>query len=238
MPLSSSRRQFVVSSAAVAGSLTLSGLGAASESVTLQGTIKSDDGDPVQNARVAITEPSFRYVRTDSEGKFSTQVPSGTRVSMGFYKSDKDYFLAPRLDGVPHIQTLPTVTVGENGYDLGEYLLPKAYLLEARAVFANRPGGVEDAIPRFGSLDDGSYFASGYSYTTTNQDGYLKLNEADFTGVEMAGETRVWMYPPTYEPYEEQDNSDYAPYEEVDVTTLEVTKDTTIECDISRRKKN
>jgi hypothetical protein len=220
------------------GLLTLTRNATAQNQVTLEGTIVSHTEDPVPNARIAVSSNAFTYVRTDENGYFSAEVPYGNRVYLGFYKSSENAFLAHRLDGVPHILTLPTITVGSDGYDLGEYPLPEAHTLDARAVFANRPGGVEDAIPRFGSSRNGLIFASGYSYTTTNENGYMKLKGADFTGVEMAGETRVWMYPPTFEPYTDQRTADYAPYETVDVTTLEVTEDTTIECDISRRNGN
>jgi len=233
------RRRFLATGiATAAGMVTLTGNATAQNNVTLEGTILSHTGDPVSDARIAVSSNAFTYVRTDETGHFSAEVPPGNRVYLGFYKSGENAFLAPRLDGVPHIFTLPSITVGNDGYDLGQYSLPEAHTLDARATFANSPGGVEDAIPRFGSGTNGSIFASGYSYTTTNEDGYMKLEGADFTGVEMAGETRVWMYPPTFEPYTDQRTADYAPYETVDVTNLEVTEDTTIECDVSRRNGN
>ncbi|MFW5900617.1 MAG: carboxypeptidase-like regulatory domain-containing protein [Halodesulfurarchaeum sp.] len=233
------RRQFVSTGIATAiGVTAVTGTATATNSVTLEGTIVSHEGDPVPQARIAVATDSLDYVRTDANGSFSTQVPSKTRVPLGFYKSSEDAFLAPRLDGVPNLHTLPSISVGDDDYDLGRYTLPEAYTLDARAVFAEKPGGVEDAIPRFTSIGGSGEFGSGYSYTTTTAEGYMKLVGADFTGVELAGSVRVLMHPPTYEPYTDQKNSDYAPYEKVDATSLTVTEDTTIECDISRRKEH
>lgn len=222
--------------------LGATGTGSAATDETLEGRFRSHNDSPVPNARIAVSyydrsegEYHFDYVRTEDDGYFQTSVPAGQRVGMGFYKSSEDAFLAPRRDGVPHIFNLPRVEVPEGGRDLGDYRLPRAYTLDARAVFAERPGGVEDAIPRFGSLRGRSYYASGYSYLTTDESGYMKLNDADFTGVEVVGDARVWMFPPGYEPYEEQRTADYAPYQEESVRDVTVTEDTSIEIDLSRR---
>lgn len=205
---------------------------------TLDGRFLSHKGDPISDARVAVAYrgDDSPYVWTSEDGYFETSVPPGTRVRLGFYKSSSEKFLAPRHDGVPHIYTLEPVTVPEEGYSLGKYRLPEAYLVNARAVFAEKPGGVDGAIPRFGSVRNGTYFASGYAYTTTNKEGYMELNNAGFTGIEMAGDTRIWMYPPTYEPYTEQGTDEIAPYQEETIREFSVSEDMEVEMDISRRK--
>lgn len=239
------RRKFLSTGVATLGTLLgATGTGVATSDATLEGRVRSHEGAPIPGAKVSThyydwdeRESYFDYVRLDDDGYFRKEVPAGQRVSLSFYKSTADEHLAPRRDGVPHIYRLPPVTVPEGGHDLGEYRLPRAYTLDVRAVFAERPGGVEGAIPRFGSVRGRSYSASGYSYLTTDESGYAKFYGADFTGVEVAGDVRVWLYPPGYEPYEDQKNADFAPYAEESVRDLTVTEDTTIEIDLSRRNR-
>lgn len=242
----SSRRGFLslVGGATTGIGLAVIGTAAANQDVTFKRTFVDSAGDRIANAQINLgyfDQDEDEYVRksfsTGEDGTIRTTVPSGARLRMGFYKSSNGEFLAPRLDGVPHIHTLDPITVADEGTDSGEYRLPEAYTLEARAFLGGPPNGVEDAIPRFASVSNGSYYASGYSYTTTDENGYMKLNAADFTGVEMAGETRIWMYPPTYEPYKEQDRGNYGPYSKVTTRDVEVTEDTTIEMNIRRRRK-
>jgi len=243
----STRRSFI-SGIGAAGALAVgsTGLASASSSFTLERQFLDYRGNPIPHATInaayfyrdesgSLTLERFN-TQTDAEGWIQRQLPAGGgRLSGAFYKSSESAYLAPRLDGVPHIHILDAERVDDEGTDSGAVQLPEAHTLDARAVFAGRPGGVEDATPRFGSLRSGGYWASGYSYTTTDADGYMKLNNADFTGVEMAGRTKLWMYAPTFEAYEEQQQHDYAPYEKVDVQTIDVTEDMTVEADISRR---
>lgn len=242
--MNATRRKFLTAGTATIGSLlATTGIGSATPDATLEGRVRSHDDAPVPGAKISThyydwdeRESYFDYVRLDDDGYFRKEVPAGQRVSLSFYKSTEDEHLAARHDGVPHIYRLPPVTVPEGGRDLGDYRLPRAHTLDVRAVFAERPGGVEGAIPRFGSVRDRSYSASGYSYLTTDESGYMKLHGADFTGVEMAGNVRVWLYPPGYEPYEDQKSANFAPYAEESVRDVEVIEDTTIEIDLSRRK--
>lgn len=243
--MNTTRRKFLATTgtATVGTLLGVTGTGSAASDAMLEGRIRSHDGTPIPGAKVSThyydwseEESYFDYVQLDDDGHFQKEIPEGQRVSLSFYKSTEDEHLAPRRDGVPHIYRLPPVTVPEGGYDLGDYRLPQAYTLDIRAVFTERPGGVEGAIPRFGSVRDRSYSASGYSYLTTDESGYAKFYGADFTGVEVAGDVRVWIYPPGYEPYEDQESANFAPYAEESVRNVEVTEDTTIEIDLSRRK--
>lgn len=197
--------------------------------IEVTGVIESFDGVPVENARIwsrrVDPDSPSPYVRTDSEGEFNTTVPKGRPFRLGFYKSDEDDFHAKELDGVPHIYNLGRFDASNDDVDLGNITLPEAHKLDIRAVFAEK-GGVEDADIGFAAGDESSYFGNDPYATTTTSDGFLKLIDADFIGIEMAGDVKVVVRPPDHPMYVEDEVEIYQ----------EIAKDTTLEVDLSRRK--
>lgn len=132
---------------------------------------------------------------TDSEGYFQQQVEANTRHKLGFYKSaqyesGRRQLIGPVKNGAPHIYSLGRFSVGSDTEDLGELTLPDAHHVDVRAVDAEREP-LEGAQPGFGH---GGFGAGGD--TSTNEDGYLVIDNADFTGIEMTGTINLGMTPP------------------------------------------
>lgn len=185
------RRQFLQQGGiGVAGLTATTGIATAAD-VTIRGQVVDYTGAPVARRRIAVDEQRrdgiFRYVVTDADGVFSTDVNPKQTYSLGLYKSANRKLHAPELNGVPHIEGLGEHYVGSNDTDLGTLEVPRGY--EVDVLVLDRDGTpVEDADVDF---RDGSGFGAHARILTTNSDGYLVIEDASFTGFEAAGLTTV-----------------------------------------------
>lgn len=232
-----SRRGFLkrASLAVTTGGVLVGGSGSASASTTvpITGTLQRYDGRPVPNASLHVNYHSWGHGPsgnasgdTDADGAFEVTVPGeADSFSMGLYKSDENHFVSPRFDGVPHVFNFGTRWLDADGYEFGTVRLPEAARVDLRAVIANG-AGVEDARPEFRAVADSSWYAIGPWALTTNDEGYATLEHADRTGLELAETVEAVVEPPEDDPRFD---------DAVHKRDLQVTAETTVEVDVSRR---
>lgn len=174
----------LVSSGIVGGANAAS----AEDVVTLSGSVESHDGSPVPGWQVFISSRGdfHDYFELNDSGTFSAIVSPNTKYHLGFYKSPEGGYPAPVRSSVPHIEGLGEVTMGSRDVDIGTKTLSKAYPVDIRAL---DDGGEPAISAQIHFYSDG--YGPGYRNTFVNEDGYYTIQEADFTGVDLAGSVTV-----------------------------------------------
>lgn len=163
---------------AAGGPATVGAIG--SGEVIVRGRIVDHEGSPTSSRKVNIGPQG--YSATDSNGEFVTQVSSNSRVSPGFYKSRADQLHAPVRNQVPHLYDMGKFEVGSSETDLGTIKLPRAHLIDIRAVDSDGAPATDAKI----GCESGLFGSDPHSLVVTDS-GYLRIKGADFTGVELAG---------------------------------------------------
>ncbi|WP_312907556.1 hypothetical protein [Natronosalvus caseinilyticus] len=166
----------------------------ASDEAILKGRILKHDGSPAKEDMISVGGEG--YAHSDSEGYFEKSVEGNSRYTLGYYqafKNDRDRWQLhePRRNEAPHIYRIGSFSVGSGTEDIGEIILPKAHLVNVRAVDSDREP-LADAQPGYGHEG----YGSGKHRLTTNEDGMLVITGADFTGVELTGRVTLSMIPP------------------------------------------
>lgn len=174
----------------VAAITATSGVATAS-TVTLKGKIINYNGKPVSHRKVAVNEQreggNSGYMATDSNGEFSTTVNSNQSYRLALYKSGNGQLLAPILNDVPHIKGLGDHDVGTEDTDIGTLEIPRGYEVDVLVLDSNgEPVQGADV-----SFRDESGYGSPDHLVTTDEDGYLVIENADFTGFEAVGFTNI-----------------------------------------------
>lgn len=182
--MKSSRRRFlrgVGSGVFVQSSVGVVTAGRVDSNVTVTGKVVNHQGDPAAYRKVhAANQSGSGYIDTDSNGVFQKSVPENSTLYLGFYKWGDGQLHAPEMNHVPHMDGLGRFDIGTSYTDLGTIHLPKAYKVDLRAVDSD---GNPVTDVQFGVGADG-YGSSDQLLTTTSQ-GYLRIRNADFTGIEI-----------------------------------------------------
>lgn len=161
---------------------TVLGTARAAETTTLKGQIMAENGASVAYDRLYIRGggSGSKYVETDSEGHFSTEVRTEMTYDIAFYKSGPSTFYEALRNQVPHIYYFGEYSVGTDSRTLG-LEVPPAHLVNLRSVDpdGNPVTDVEMGF-RYDGYGDGSY------RTEISSDGFYKIQGASFTGAEFA----------------------------------------------------
>ena len=182
------RRLMQIASASLSlGAVGSVGAASSPNEITFSGQLQAYDGRIVSGRKVYFSNGSrSEYIRTDDSGEFQASVEEDSRVRLGFYKSNNRQLLAPVQNGVPHIDGLQNYTIGGSSRDVGTIQLERGHLVTLRAL--NEEGEpVPDAEFHFRA--DG--YGSGQHWNRCDLEGYLRIANADFRGVELAGVAEV-----------------------------------------------
>lgn len=171
---------------------------AAADRVVLTGTVTPENGADVGDDQIQLlSNDSSNSTRTDDDGQFEVELDANAEYRIGYYRSDSGTTVAPRKKGVPHIYELRTTYVGTEDEDLGEFVLPRANVVDIRVL-------TEDGDPLYGS--DITFRHSGWGTGDSfslNEEGYATIDGASFTGVELAEAARAEVTPPNRGSYED-----------------------------------
>lgn len=186
-----SRREFIHGVGTIGlgaiGGATLSRTVRAEES-TVSGRLLSHDGDPVTNSRVQNYGGDHFQVYTDSDGYFSGEAESGSRLHLVLYREDRRGQFYTEWTGVPHVYTFRESRAEEGGTDLGEIRLPQAHLVRLKAVDS-------DGEPIRGGIPDIHHGGAGIGSRrmSTESDGWAYLDNANSDGIELTGNLLLGM---------------------------------------------
>jgi len=175
--------------AVVGGCLATSGVAgtaaaSSSDQVTVSGRVEAFDGDPAGNRELEVA--GDYDTRTDDTGDFQVEVDTGRNAHIGFYKSVYGQKIGPVQNGVPHVDKLVTFEVDSSDVDLGTLTLPKGHVVDVQALDGD---GNPVADAEFHVWADG--YGSGYRLLRANDDGYMTIRHAEFTGIELAESSKV-----------------------------------------------
>ncbi|WP_276302424.1 hypothetical protein [Halorussus lipolyticus] len=172
----------------------------AADTVTLSGTVVAKSGAAVQNDEInTYWDDVNRNVRTDGEGYFEMEVPKNRNYTLSYYKADSWSDLEATKNGAPHIYEFEGTFVGEDDTHIGELVLPEAHIVDLRVL---KP----DGEPLMGAKPDYRYSGWGANpgRLSLNTDGYAVIDDASFTGLELARFGTVEVEPPAGDEYEDR----------------------------------
>lgn len=159
----------------------------ASEDV-VEGQVVDYNGDPIANRQLTFGSKDAGHfnVVTDREGRFAHEVTPNSTYRIGFYK----YKYGPQNtepNGVPHVCSLGRHTVKSGKTDLGKISVKEAHLVEVQALDSdgNPLGGVGADLYAEGK--EGDYWGTGPSTLSTNHEGFIVVDDAQYTGMELVG---------------------------------------------------
>lgn len=183
------RRRFLstVGAGMLAGAGRVAGMSASSEA-TLRAQVVDYKGDPVPHRRVKLGSKSDSgyQLTTDGKGRFTQEVQPDTIYRIGFYRYETGH-TPSEPNGVPLVSSLGRHTTGEGETDLGRLQLDEAQLIEVLALDSdgNPVGGAKAHLTAHGS--GGDYWRVRSSSLLTNYEGYVVVEGAPYTGLELVG---------------------------------------------------
>ena len=154
----------------------------------VQGQLVNHNDDPIANRQLTFGSRDAGHfeVVTDRNGQFEHEVTRDATYRIGFYKYKYGHQY-PEPNGVPHVCSLGQHKMESGKTDLGKLQVKKAHLVEIRALDSdgNPLGGVDARLYAEGK--DGDYWGTGPNTLTTNHEGYVVVDDAQYTGMELVG---------------------------------------------------
>ncbi|WP_227354046.1 hypothetical protein [Haladaptatus salinisoli] len=182
------RRTFLRSATrglAVATAAGLVGSARASTTVSVSGRVVCADGEPAGDVTMEANTNSHPRTTTDGDGYFSLDVPADAGFYLGMYEYKTDGS-PPKRDGVPFVYDFGERSVGKSDANLGTLRLPETHRVTLRVLHADGEPA-PSAEPDIAAKSGGHWFGAGPSKVRVTRDGYLKLTDTDYTGVELGG---------------------------------------------------
>lgn len=175
------------------GGLTVGNSAATSLSeVTVTGRVESFNGEPVANRKLKFTKSTDgSYTETDANGRFETTVAADSSNKVALYKSGSGQLHAPERNGVPHIYVLDKFYARSSDEDIGTLAAPQAYRVDVRALKEDGSPATNAEFDFRAYFEEQSWFGASRHWLSANQEGYLVIWNADFTGVELSGHSAV-----------------------------------------------
>jgi hypothetical protein len=182
-----SRRQFCATTTIGLGSSLLLGTASAqSDTTTVTATVESAFGSSLTDSHVVfVNQETVEWYRADiaKDGSLQTSVPSGYGYDVVFFNQPQGSAINPEFNGVPVVQDLDSIDVGDSEKALGSYTVPEGHVAQLR--IENEAGNPLQNVPLSFSTPSGAGVGSGDF--TTNENGYVFHVENSQPGIELAG---------------------------------------------------
>lgn len=166
------------------------------QAITLSGTVTSTAGASPAGTTVEVVNPANRRDRERAaigeDGGFDVIMPEAEVYEVGYYNDRFNGRYVREPDDLPLLYHFGTAEASEGG-TLGEFSLPEAHVVQIQCV--DTDGNPIEGLPVNFRDAGGTGAPPGLFSTTAN--GFVKFADMTETGVELSGETRVEVQPPS-----------------------------------------